>query len=80
MEDSHEVKYGVNSSDRSATAVPVGGEIIPWDRDGRYKNKTRNEAVGGYSDASEDVPPDTIKVESGWDIRSERNSKTLEQQ
>ena len=59
--------------DTTAPSIPVGGEVLPWDKHGKYKSKIRNEAIGyTRDDVTMDMPPNTIKIENGWDVHSER--------
>ena len=63
----------VDDTVRSGVPVPVGGEIIPWNKHGKYRNKIKNEAVGVRpTDGSVDFPHNAIKIENGWDVHSER--------
>ena len=58
--------------------VPVGGEIIPWDKSGQMAFKVRNEAVGGFTAPATDLPPNTIMVESQVELASEREREQSE--
>ena len=75
LEELGDATLATNSNDtlKSGIPVPVGGEIIPWNKHGEYKNKIKNQAVGVCPhDRSVDFPHNAIKVENGWDVHSER--------